>query len=65
MFGISETMCQLTCPIPARPVQNQTVPGVIGVRSLSEETGNIDSLKQRGRTGLLEKVQVVLCQFVL
>lgn len=56
-----ETACQLTC----RQIQNQTVPGVMEVRNWSEETSNTHSLKQRGSTGLLSKVQVALCHVVL
>lgn len=36
----------------------------MGVSSWSEETRNTHSLKQRGSTGLLSKVEAVLCQFV-
>lgn len=56
-------MCQLTCPVPAWQIQNQTVPGVMGVSSWSEEPSNTHSLKQRESTGLLCKVQVALCHF--
>lgn len=63
--GIHETMCQLTCPLSAWQIQNQTVPGVMGVKCWSEEPSNTHSLKQRESTGLINRVQADLCQFVL
>lgn len=50
---IYERTCQLTCPIPAPQIQNQTVPGGMGVGYWSQEAGSTHSLKQRGSTGLL------------